>query len=60
MQLQMRVLYNMSSILNSSNKLCWVRQLEIRLSSKLTKKKIVFGGKDSNQLDIKINRTLPH
>lgn len=47
----------MSSILNSSNKLCWVRQIEIRLSSKLTKKKIVFGGKDSNQLDIKINGT---
>ena len=46
--------------LQQTQKLCWMRQIEVRLTSKLTKKKIVFGGSDPNQLSItvKINKYL--
>lgn len=38
--------------LSQKNNFCWMRQIEVRLTSRLTKKKIVFGGIDSNQLNI--------
>lgn len=40
--------------LEQKNKLCWMRQIEIRLYSDLTHKKIVFGGIDKNQLNISV------
>ncbi len=40
--------------LEQKNKLCWMRQIEIRLYSELTHKKIVFGGTDKNQLNISV------
>ena len=42
----------MPATLKQESKLCWMRQIEVRLSSKLTKKKIVFGGEGASQLNI--------
>ena len=48
------------STLSQKNKFCWMRQIEVRLTSALTKKRIVFGGSDPTQLNIvvKINKYL--
>lgn len=43
--------------LQQKSKLCWMRQIEIRLYSALTNKKIIFGGTDKNQLSISIKGT---
>lgn len=46
--------------ISEENKLCWMRQVEVRLTSRITNQRIVFGGKDSSQLNIsvKINKYL--
>lgn len=41
--------------LPKSTKVCWMRQIEIRLYSDLTKKKIVFGGDQPNQLAMRVS-----
>ena len=38
--------------ISQKNNFCWIRQIEVRLTSKLTKKRIVFGGDQANQLNI--------
>ena len=43
---------NTYSNVTQSNNLCWMRQIEVRLYSNLTNKKIVFGGDQTNQLNI--------
>jgi len=40
--------------LQQKTKLCWMRQIEVRLYSNLTHKKIIFGGTDKNQLTISV------
>ena len=40
--------------LSQKNKFCWMRQIEVRLTSRITNKRIIFGGTDSNQLNIVI------
>lgn len=44
----------MPSELTQKNPLCWMRQIEVRLFSKLSKKAIVFGGEAADQLNIRI------
>ena len=44
----------MPTALSQENRLCWMRQIEIRLYSQLTKKKIVFGGDSPSQLTISV------
>ena len=36
------------------NKLCWMRQIEVRLYSQLNNSKIVYGGTSDSQLDITV------
>ena len=43
---------NRSGTITQEKELCWMRQIEVRLTSKLTKKRIVFGGDKPNQLNI--------
>lgn len=43
-----------NTTLQQPNKVCWMRQIEIRLYSELTNKKIVFGGINKNQLSINV------
>lgn len=45
---------NPKGSLVQENKLCWMRQIEVRLTSKITKKTIIFGGKSDTQLNIVI------
>lgn len=44
----------MAATLSQKNKFCWMRQIEIRLTSALTNKRITFGGSDPTQLNISV------
>lgn len=44
----------MPGVIKQESKLCWMRNVEVRLTSQLTKKKIVFGGIKPNQLEISV------
>lgn len=45
----------MPATLTQKNKFCWMRQIEVRLTSKITNKKIVFGNTGENQLTIEVH-----
>ena len=53
-QSKTRDLYNMQGRVSQKNRFCWMRQIEVRLTSNITKRRIVFGGTDKNQLSISI------
>lgn len=44
----------MQGRVSQKNRFCWMRQIEVRLTSNITKRRIVFGGTDKNQLSISI------
>lgn len=50
----------MPASLVERSRLCWMRIVEVRLTSSITKKKIVFGGSEPNQfrISVKINKYL--
>lgn len=44
----------MIATLSQQNNFCWIRQIEVRLTSRITNQRIIFGGKDPTQLNISI------
>ena len=45
----------MQTTITPLNKLCWMRQIEIRLTSTKRKERIIYGGTRANQLNISVN-----